>query len=191
MARRCHSVGGTPRACADAAVALQWVRHGAFARTPRLELFGANPLRTIAPESLRMMVWSFWAADARSEWVAWLRRTAALLPRPRGGQQRCVEGGSSREVVLQRVRPAGRRALMSCLQLLTWSPVLGASGSAGQHGRVPALWVHHDDEGAWRACAELCGSFPSVNLYPQEPAPRMAYAPCFIYPATTATIQYE
>ena len=41
--------------------------------------FGANPLRTIAPESLRMMVWSFWAADARSEWVAWLRRTAALL----------------------------------------------------------------------------------------------------------------
>ena len=171
MAWRCHSVGRTPRACVGAAVALQWVRHGAFARTPRLELFGANPLRTIAPESLGMMVWSFWAADARSEWVAWLRRTAALLPRPRGGQQRCVEGGSSREVVLQRVRPAGRRALMSCLQLLTWSPVLGADGSAGQHGRVPALWVHHDDEGAWRACAELCGSFPSrVNLSTQESA---------------------
>ena len=112
MAWRRHSVGGTPRTCADAAVALrQWVRHGAFARTPRLKLFGANPLRTIAPESLRMMVWSFWAADARSGWVAWLRRTAALLPRPRGGQQRCMEGGSSREVVLQRVRPAGRRAL--------------------------------------------------------------------------------
>ena len=68
MAWRRHSVFGTPRACADAAVALQWVRHGAFARTPRLEFFGANPLRTIAPESLRMMVWSFWAADARSEW---------------------------------------------------------------------------------------------------------------------------
>ena len=117
------------------------------------------------------MVWSFWAADARSEWVAWLRRTAALLPRPRGGQQRCVEGGSSREVVLQRVRPAGRRALMSCLQLLTWSPVLGASGSAGHRGRVPALWVHHDDEGAWRACAKLCGSSPSVNLYTQESVP--------------------
>ena len=69
----------TPRACVGAAVALHWVRHGAFARTPRLELFGANPLRTIAPESLRMMAWSFWAADARSEWVAWLRRTAALV----------------------------------------------------------------------------------------------------------------
>ena len=173
-ARRCaHVREHPPEVGAGAPNALQWVRHGAFARTPRLELFGANPLRTIAPESLGMMVWSFWAADARSEWVAWLRRTAALLPRPRGGQQRCVEGGSSREVVLQRVRPAGRRALMSCLQLLTWSPVLGASGSAGHRGRVPALWVHHDDEGAWRACAELCGtvSFLSVNLYTQESAP--------------------
>ena len=56
-----------------------------------------------------MMSWSFWAAGARSEWVAWLQWTVALLPRPRGGQQRCVEGGSSREVVLQRVRLAGRR----------------------------------------------------------------------------------
>ena len=85
---------------------MEWVRHGAFAQTPRPELFGAKRCGTIAPESLRMMVWSFWEAGARSEWVAWLRRTAALLPRPRGGQQRCVEGGSSREVVLQRVRPA-------------------------------------------------------------------------------------
>ena len=135
-----------------AAVGAPWrVRANTSARALR-----SQALRTIAPESLRMMVWSFWAADARSEWVAWLRRTAALLPRPRGGQQRCVEGGSSREVVLQRVRPAGRRALMSCIQLLTWSPVLGASGLLSQHGRVPALWVHHDDEGAWRACAELC-----------------------------------
>ena len=63
---------------------------------------------------------------------------------------------------------------MSYLQLLTWSPVLGADGSAGQHGRgfrPGARWVHHDDEGAWRACAELCGSFPSVNLCTQESAP--------------------
>ena len=55
LAWRRHSVGRTPRACVGAAVALQWVRHGAFARTPRPEFFGANPLRTIAPESLRMI----------------------------------------------------------------------------------------------------------------------------------------
>ena len=61
--------------------------------------------RTIASESLCMMAWSVWAAGARSESVSWLRQTAALLPRPRGGQQRCVEGGSSHEVILQRVRP--------------------------------------------------------------------------------------
>ena len=50
---------------------------------------------------------------------------------------------------------------MSCLQLLT-SPVLGArtSGSAGHHahGRVLALWVHHDDEGA-TACGERVLSY--------------------------------
>ena len=47
------------RGCGRRALALQWVRHGAFARTPRPEFFGANPLRTIAPESLGMVGWSF------------------------------------------------------------------------------------------------------------------------------------
>ena len=68
------------------------VRHGAFARTPRPEFFGANPLRTIAPESLRMVVWELLgggralgvgglaAADSGAPTTA-ARRAAAL----RGG----------------------------------------------------------------------------------------------------------
>ena len=94
-----------PPSLCSASRALWRVRENTLPRALR-----SQALRTIAPKSLRMMVWGFWAADARSERAAWMRRTAALLPRPQCGQQRCVEGGSSREVVLQRVRPAARRA---------------------------------------------------------------------------------
>jgi len=41
-ARRRAHVGGTPRACVRAAVALQRVRHGPIKRTPRPELFGGS-----------------------------------------------------------------------------------------------------------------------------------------------------